>query len=235
MAQYLASMGCGMEPDVRFGGPIAGAGTKVYVFPAAPGAASAPTPAYSAATLVIRLAALGSAADGTISPEERELMESHITSALHLTEDEQRRLRAHLCWVLAERPSLSGVKGRVESLTASQRQAIGRFLVAVANADGYISPEEVETLGKLYRLLGLDPADVYSDVHQAATEPVTVQPATSAASGFALPQRKQKAKPAGIRLDPAIVEAKLQETAAVSALLASVFVEEPMPRVRQIA
>jgi uncharacterized tellurite resistance protein B-like protein len=172
---------------------------------------------------------LVSAADGTISREVVEFLESHITSALHLSEDERSRLRAHLCWVLEERPSLLGVTKRVGSLAVSQRQAIGRLLVGVANANGYVSPEEVETLGKLYRLLGLDPADVYSDVHQAATDPVTVQSAASAASGFALPRLQQKARPAGIQLDPAMVEAKLRETAAVSALLASVFVEESSP------
>ena len=229
VAQYLSLHGFGMEPDVRFGGPVGGTETKVYLFPAKPGAASAPTQAYSAATLLIHMSALVSAADGTISREEQEYLQSHIASALHLTEDERARLSAHLCWVLAERPGLSGVKKRIESLTASQRQAIGRFLVGVANADGYVSPEEVDTLGKLYRLLGLDPADVYSDVHQAATEPVTVQPPASAETGFALPPRKPKRKPAGVQLDAAMIEAKLRETAAVSALLASVFVEESSP------
>jgi tellurite resistance protein len=229
VAQYLASMGFGIEPDVRFGGPVPGGETKVYLFPAKPGAASAPTQAYSAATLLIHMAALVSAADGTISPEEEKLLENHIASALDLSEDERDRLNAHLCWVLAERPGLSGVKKRIESLTASQRQAIGRFLVGVANADGHVSPEEVDTLGKLYRLLGLNPEDVYSDVHQAVTEPVTVQPPASAATGFALPPRKQKPTPAGVQLDAAMIEAKLKETAAVSALLASVFVEESMP------
>ena len=231
IAQYLAAMGFGMEPDVRFGGPVAGVEAKVYLFPAKPGAASAPTPAYSAATLLVHMAALVSAADGTISREEEQHLESHIASALHLSEDERTRLSAHLCWVLAERPGLAGVKKRIESLATAQRQAIGRFLVGIANADGHVSPEEVDTLGKLYRLLGLDPADVYSDVHQAATEPVTVQPPASAVTGFALPPRKPKPKPAGVQLDAAIIEAKLRETAAVSALLASVFVEEsPPPR-----
>lgn len=229
VAQYLASMGFGMEPDVRFGGPVPGAETKVYVFPAKPGAASAPTQVYSAATLLIHLAALVSAADGAISGKEQEYLQSHIASALHLSEDERGRLSAHLCWVVAERPVLSGVKKRIESLTASQRQAIGRFLAGVANADGQVSPGEVNTLGKMYRLLGLDPADVYSDVHQAATEPVTVQPQAPAAAGFALPPRRKAPKPAGIQLDRARIEAKLQETAAVSQLLASVFVGESSP------
>ena len=228
LAQYLASMGFGMEPDVRFGGPVPALGSKIYLFPSMPGAASAPTPAYSAASLLIHLAAMVSAADGTISGAEEEYLQGHVASALHLSECERNRLNAHLHWALAEQPSIAGAKKRIESLTASQRQAIGRFLVSVANADGHVSPEEVQTLGKLYPLLGLDPTDVYSDVHQAATEPVTVQPAVPD-TGFALPPRRPKPKSAMVQLDAAIIEAKLQETAAVSALLASVFVEESSP------
>jgi uncharacterized tellurite resistance protein B-like protein len=228
LAQYLASMGFGMEPDVRFGGPVVGADSRVYLFPAKPSAACAPTPAYSAASLLIHLAAMVSAADGTISSAEEEHLQSHVASALHLSEDERNRLSAHLRWVLAERPSIAGAKKRIESLSASQREAIGKFLVGVASADGFVSPEEVQTLGKLYRLLGLDPADVYSHVHQAATEPVTVQSAEPE-RGFALPPRRPKPKPASVQLDAAMIEAKLQETAAVSALLASVFVEESSP------
>lgn len=85
LAQYLASMGFGMEPDVRFGGPVPGADTKVFLFPAKPNAASAPTPAYSAASLLIHLAALVSATDGTISSAEEEHLQSHVASALHLS------------------------------------------------------------------------------------------------------------------------------------------------------
>lgn len=228
LAQYLASMGFGMEPDVRFGGPVPAHDGKIYLFLAKPSAASAPTPAYSAASVLIHLAGIVSAADGTISSAEEEHLQGHIASALHLSEDERNRLSAHLRWVLVEQPSIAGAKKRIESLTAAQRQAIGRFLVGVANADGHVSPEELQTLGKLYRLLGLDPGDVYRDVHQAATEPVTVQPAAPD-TGFALPPRKPKPKSAMVQLDAAMIEAKLQETAAVSALLASVFVEESSP------
>ena len=229
LAQYLASIGFGMEPDVRFGGPVPGAETKISLFRTAPSAAGAPTQAYSAATLIVRLAALVSVADGVVGREEEQHLQNHIAASLHLSEDERNRLSAHLCWVLTEKPSLTGVKTRIESLSASQRQAIGKFLVGVANVDGHVSPNEVNVLGKLYRLLGLAPDDVYSDVHEAATKPVTVQPGAAAASGFALPPRKAKPRPAGVRLDAAMIETKLQETAAVSALLASVFVEESSP------
>jgi uncharacterized tellurite resistance protein B-like protein len=229
LAQYLASIGFGMEPDVRFGGPIPEAETKVYLFATKRDAAGAPTQAYNAAMLVIRLAGMVSAAEGAIGREEEQHLRDHISTSMHLSEDERTRLGAHLSWVLTERPKLSGIKSRIESLSAPQRHAIGKFLVGVANVDGHVSPNEVNALGKLYRILGLTADEVYTDVHKAATEPVIVQPSASAEGAFVLPARKQKAKPTGIQLDPAIIEAKLRETSAVSALLASVFVEEAKP------
>ena len=229
VAQCLASMGFGMEPDVRFGGPIPGANRKVYVFPAEPNAGSGPTRAYSAATLLIDLAVAVSVADGAITNKEQEYLQSHVASALSLSEAERARLNAHICWVLAEQPGFSGVKKRIEALMPSDRETIGRFLAAVASADGLVSPEEVETVGKVYRLLGLDADNVYSNIHQAATEPLTIQSAASPSAGFVLPPRRQDGKSALIKLDPALIDAKLQETAAASALLASVFVQESSP------
>jgi uncharacterized tellurite resistance protein B-like protein len=229
LAQVLASAGFGIEPDVRFGGTLPSRETRLYVFPMCPGAASPPTQGYSAAALLIHMAALVSTADGSLDTQEEAHLENHVAAAMQLAEDERLRLHAHLHWVLSERPGLTGVKKRIDAVTLSQRGAIGRFLIDVASADGYISPEEIEALGKMYRMLGLNPREVYSHVHAAATEPVTVEPAEEVIPGFAIPQPQEQKRTEGVQLDPAVVEAKLKETAAVSALLASVFSEEPAP------
>jgi hypothetical protein len=68
-----------------------------------------------------------------------------------------------------------------------------------------------------------------SRTHAAATEPVTVRPAEPSARGFALPPRRTIAKTPGVRLDAGLIEAKLKETAEVSALLAPVFHEDTAP------
>jgi tellurite resistance protein len=227
LAQVLASAGFGIEPDIRFGGAVPAANSRVFVFPLIGDAAGAPTPEYSAATLLIHLAALVAAADGSIREQEQTLLENHVAVALNLSDGERLRLDAHLRRALAERPGLGGVKKRIEALAASQREAIGRFLIGVANADGYISPEEMQSLGKMYRMLGLNQEDVYSHAHAAATEPITVESPQRTAPGFTLPPRPS-AKPEGIvRLE--VVKAKLRETAAVSALLAPVFADEAAP------
>jgi tellurite resistance protein len=231
LAQTLAAMGFGIEPDVRFGGPVLSTSMRAYLFPltAEAAAVSAPTQAYSAATVLIHLAALLSLADGTVTQEQEEQIEAHIGSALNLSEDERLRLDAHRHWVLTERPVLAGVKKRVESLALPQRQAIGRFLAGVASAGGDISPNEVNMLRQMYRMLDLNQQDVYSDAHQAATSPVTVLPAKEISAGFAIPQRRRAAEGRRLQLDASVVEATLKETAKVSALLASVFADETPP------
>jgi hypothetical protein len=88
---------------------------------------------------------------------------------------------------------------------------------------------ETETLRKLDPMFGVNPSEVSSHAQAIATEPVTVKPVEEAAPGFAIPQRQEQQKTGRVQLDAALVEAKLKETAAVSALLAPVFAEEPAP------
>jgi hypothetical protein len=149
-----------------------------------------------------------------------------------------------LRWLLSGQTKLIGLTKRLATLGQGQRDAIGDFLTTVAAADGHISPAEITTLQKIFKLLALDPASVYSRVHAAttggidsrpATGPVTVRPAAPGAPGYAIPPRPFE-EPAGttaalgtgrgVTLDEAAVAAKLAETAAVSALLGSIFTDD---------
>ena len=84
-------------------------------------------------------------------------------------------------------------------------------------------------------MLGLAPDDVYGHVHAMTTigsadtfnsaEPVTVIPAQSV-EGFAIP-----ARPSGgqiVQLDMATVEAKLAQSAKISAILHDIFTEDEL-------
>jgi beta-lactam-binding protein with PASTA domain len=88
---------------------------------------------------------------------------------------------------------------------------------------------EIEALGKLYRTFGLNPPGAPGHAQPVPTEPVPVKSPAEVVAGFAVPQRQEQQKTEGVQLDPALVEAKLKETAAVSALLASVFAAELVP------
>jgi tellurite resistance protein len=244
LAQLLQRLGFGVEPDVRFNGPAFDRASKAAVFRLAGGDPESPSPAYAAASLLLHLAVAVSAADGKLDHAEQAALERHVAGSLSLRPAEATRLTAHLEWLLASPPGLAGVKRRVRVLRADERRAVGQFLVQVALADGHVDPGEVRILSKIYTTLQLDPALVHSDVHALATtpsapadQPVTMRPASPAPTGYRIPPPPSEpattdraAAPTGpAPLDMAAIEAKIEESAAVSALLAGIFVEDEPP------
>lgn len=233
LARLLEKRGYGIEPDPRFGGPPLASDRPCVVFRLPETAPSAPSPAYAAATITLQLAVAVAAVDDDVSRKEVEELGRHLAQALSVTAAERVRLAAHLSWLLTERPSTAGLKKRLEGLETTQRQDIARFLVAVASADGHVSPAEITILERIYRLLELDPKAVYSEVHAQATsthpasrEPVTVRGAKVASTSYAIPPPGALPFPPSVALNMALVEEKLAQTAAVSALLSSILIDE---------
>ncbi len=232
LAQLLEKGGYGIEPDVRFGGaPLTPGGTGV-LFKLAPGATAIASPQYAAATILLHLAVAVSVADGSISQSEEQHLKEHLQRALALGDAERLRLSAHLSWLMKSPPSLTGLKKRLEPLDQRQRSAIADFIIGVAGADGEISPDEIRTIGKVYPMLGLDAEQVYSHVHAmtagaataiGASEPVTVIPGVPP-TGYTIPSRPVPTQ--GVRLDMTAVNAKLAESAQISAILDDIFTED---------
>lgn len=237
LSRVLESLGCGIEPDPRFGGGALCANEKAIVFRLGSDRPSVATPTYRAATLLLHLASAVAASDGEVSHEEERHLEEHLERSMHLADGEVRRLRAHLQWLLSSAPSLSGLKRRIEGIDARGRQDLAQFAVAIAGADGVISPEEVNTLGKIYRLLGLDPDQAYGDIHSLKTSarwspadrPVTVRPPEVVDSGYAIPAAPNAPSPPSVgafSLDMDRIEKTLADTAAVSSVLTEIFADQ---------
>jgi tellurite resistance protein len=253
LAQLLAQFGLAIEPDVRLGGPAITPATPVVVFHATDNPSNTATASYAAATTLLHLATAVSAADGTISEAEQIHLVSHLKSSLQLTTGEQARLEAHLLWLTATEIKLTGLKRRIEALKRPQREAVADLLVSVAAADGVISPDEVASLTKIFRLLSLDTSQVHSRLHahlsgdasrrpEPATGPVTVRPAGVPDAGYPIREqhegrhRRDPDSGQGVALDLAAIEAKFAETAEVSSLLTDIFSDEPeVSRVEQRA
>ncbi len=246
LAQLLQRLGFGIEPDVRFHGQPLQRASRVAAFRLAPGHPDSPTPAYAAASVLLHLAVAVSAADGDVDRDEQTTMTQHVATSLSLSTAEQVRLAAHVDWLIASPPGLGGIKRRVRGLSAEKRRTIGRFLVQVALADGHVAPGEVRILTRIYTTLKLDPALVHTDVHALATtqsvpadQPVTVRRASPGETGYSIappPEDKvrpdtrvspESAKPSP--LDMAAIEAKIEESATISALLADIFSEDNAP------
>ncbi|MDY0093988.1 MAG: TerB N-terminal domain-containing protein [Candidatus Vecturithrix sp.] len=225
IANILAKLGVGMEPDPRFGSLVPKIDQEVVLYRMSKNAPNSPSTEYSAATVVLHLASAVAAADGSIDEAEEKHLEQQLEKWLHLSSDEKNRLRAHTQWLLTTKPGMNGMKKRIESLKLNQKESLGRFLIAVAQADGYIAPTEMKILTKIYGLLGFDLQSLYSHAHTASVEPITVQSAELVKpEGYKIPSAPQKIT--GLSLDMRTIEAKLAETAAVSSILNEIFVDE---------
>lgn len=223
LCQLLEKLGCGIEPDPRFGSPNFKREMPAVLFPLGDGDPRAPSPAYAAAGLLLHLMAAVAQADGTVSGEEEALLETHILAVDELYPGEQVRLRAHAKWLTRSKLRLPGPGKGGADLSEAERQAIARSVVALAAADGEIDPGEVKTLQRVFKLLGLDPESVYSELHAASAGdgPVVVREGTPGEAGEPIPQSGSNEARRG--LDRAAIDAKIEETAAVSTLLSGIF------------
>lgn len=229
LAQALERIGYGIEPDVRLGGPVFESNEPVVAFRRLPDCPSVASEEYAAATLLIRLGVMVSAADDVVSQAERELLERHIEQRLQLTPGERQRLSAHLAWLIEADLGMTGLKKRLESLPQPSRHTIARLLVDIAATDGHVEPREMKILEKLYALLDLPSSDLYRDVHSAHAddeEPIVVDQPALPPKGFAIPAKPVPAATTPAGLDMSRVRLKIAETREVSALLSSIFVEE---------
>jgi len=235
LAQLLEKLGYGLEPDPRFGGSALKAGERAVLFSVGSDSPKAPSLQYKASTALLHVGVAVANSDGTVAESERNYLLSYIDAAMHLSDDERKRLHAHLLWLIGSAPGLVGLKRRIDILSPQQKEALAHFILGVVGADGKIEPGEIKVLTKIYPILGIPEDDVYIHLHalmtkpaSATEEPVTIQIAHDKTTGFAIPalgEMKRKVA-GGVILDMRAVRAKLEATAEVSALLSTIFVEE---------
>lgn len=219
LARTLASMGIGVEPDVLGGAKLPKPEDKVVLFAVPPGEEeSRSTPGYQAAVLTVDLASAVAAADGDFSTSEMEHLRTQVQSWVHLRPDHIHRLLAHLSLLVTTPVSLTALKRKLEPLDSAARETMAAFMATVAQSDGEVSPIEVKMLEKIYKVLGVEPRKVFSDVH-----------AVAAGAGAAVPT-VAKAEETGFRLDPVRIAALQKDSEAVSALLSGIFKEDDQPQ-----
>lgn len=214
LARALQDVGIGMEPDVLTGARAPIASDPVVLFAMSPGeGAVSATDAYRTAALTLQLASAVAQADGEISSQEASHLRREIELWSHLTPRSRERLHAHLTWLTVAPVTLASLKKKLEPLDHQAKQAVATFMATLAQADGMISPEEVKFLEKVYKVLGVEPKRVFSDIHAIGAGNA---PAARAAT-------------AGFRLDAERIAKLEKDTARVSALLSAIFTEETVP------
>ena len=226
--ELLEHRGFGVAPDIRYSGINLSKHQHAAVFRLAD-EPTEPAEDYFGATVLLQLGAAVSVADGTVTADEERHLEAHLEQALNLSQVDRNRLRAHLQWLLADPPKLTGMKSRLQALAPAHRELAGRFVLSVAAADGHVSPEEVKVLGRIYTLLGLNPDQLHSDLHALAsgpaTRPVTVIP-SDRPIGHPIPRAPEAAvvpTDAGLILDKQRIAEVMASTREVTQLLTEIF------------
>ncbi len=160
LATTATHMGLALEPDPRITGQSYSWDEVVSIFPATD-ELSGDVASYHAAAVLLELGVVVAASDGQIDDIELGRLSSHLESQFDLSSHDIIRLE-HLRYLLTKRPpqEFSAAKTLQKNLTISQRLIVGEFLVGIAAADEQIAPQEVVALGKAYRALGLDAAEL---------------------------------------------------------------------------
>ncbi|ABA79393.2 hypothetical protein GQF56_06010 [Rhodobacter sphaeroides] len=226
-ADALARLGFGLAPDPRFALRSPKAEEPVVLFDL-----SEPierleevSDSYRSALMELALGSFVAHADGRIAEPERRALEDQVSAAA-LSDQERRRLRANLEWFLAVPPDMTLLRRKLKEVGQDSQAAIRAALVGAANADGIIHSDEVASIEKVYKALGLDPALAYSDLHagEIVDGPRTVRASQPGRAGESIPDLE---KASGPKLDASRIAAIRSDTERVSSVLGQIFdVEE---------
>lgn len=213
LARTLERAGIGLEPHVLAGAKAPAEQDTIVLFqqPALE-SVGAPRAEYQTAVLTLQLASAMAQADGDFHARELAHLQTEIDGWAHLSLAERRRLNAHLLWLTTSPMSLAALKKKLEPLPPQAREILATFMATLAQSDGFVSPEEVRFLEKIYKTLGVEPKRVFSDIH--------------AAEAGRAPISMSRVEKQGFRLDAQRIAVLQEDTARVSALLSSIFVEE---------
>jgi hypothetical protein len=227
LCQLLATYGYGIEPDVRFGGPALGPGTAV-VFREGP-EPTAPLRRQDRVSAILDLAITVAAVRDT-DHETLTALTGQLAQALELPLGDRRRVRAHLHWAALQSPSLTLARKTMSRESHEARQQVGKFLVEWATQRGAVGPDQVNGLTKAFTALGLEPASLFSLIHQRAVnpsaEPIEVRGLRGAPRGEAIPAPPPRGGTESVLLDSGALAAALASTAESTALLGKIFVDD---------
>ncbi len=227
-ADALAKLGIGMAPDPRFALRRPKFGEPVVLFELPDGATSIedPSPEYQSALLSLVVGTMVAHADGRIDSQEEEHLRQQFESNHGLPAAERSRLAANLLWMRSVPPDLGQLRAKLKDAPPELQGALGQLAVIAAGADGRVDPEEVKVIERLYKTMGLDSGQVYSDIHALTTsaEPVAVRAADVSTGEYAIPPAPAAEK--SFTLDASRISSVMQDTAKVANVLGDIFSDD---------
>ena len=153
----------------------------------------------------------------------------NLTENKALTLFEKYQLICYQNWLRAVPPTLPLLRQVLKPLSQSAKQELAPVALSVAAVAGYAPPERVDAVKKIYRLLGLDAADVYSDLHSHTVgDGVTiVKPGSKEPQDFEiLPDGESQTR---FELDSQRIDSVMNDTVQVSKVLGEIFANDDQP------
>jgi uncharacterized tellurite resistance protein B-like protein len=214
LAKALESEQIGMEPDIISYPYALKAEDSILIYVLQIKVPSIRTTTeYQIAVLTLQLAAAVADSDGKIHEKEITHLNEQLGKWEHLSAYHQSRLQKHLNLMFAKPVALRSLKKKLEGIHVEDRKTIIAFISHIAIADGEITAEEIAFLEKVYKVLEVDIAGLYSLLHNAKTAEDTSKPI--------LTNKSSK-----IVLDHGKIESLRQDTENVCALLSGIFIEK---------
>ena len=229
MGAVLDALDYGFEPDRRYG-PVAALrrDSAIAIFPSTGGCAvEHERPEYLSARAMVDVGMLAAAADGRIDPSEVDLVESRIRAMSGLGDQEVARLIAYARCLGADPPKVRTALKRLAEAPTEARTAMAAMAIESVLADGRIEPSEVKFLETLHAALAIPVATLYSNLHRGSADDQGPVEVTAGREEALVPIPKDEVKGSAVAIDAARLARIRSETSQVSALLASIFVEEP--------
>ncbi|MFT6255562.1 MAG: uncharacterized membrane protein YebE (DUF533 family) [Cellvibrionaceae bacterium] len=169
LINLAAKANIGIAPDQRFHQAKLKVDDNIVLFSPGHGEYFEPSQSFHQVSLAMRLGAMVATIDGIVDQNEELTLRKLISLDDKLSPSEKNSLNAYLTWRLNSPVSITGLKARVEQLTAPQIEFLKTFIVSIALADGKVDSSEIKQLEKLYTSLGLDKSFVASDIHNFAS------------------------------------------------------------------
>jgi uncharacterized tellurite resistance protein B-like protein len=193
LAEAASQLGFALEPDPRITGKVYLWNQRVSVFPATE-ELSQNVASYHAAALLLELGVGIAASDGVLDEIELGRLSNHLENQFELSTHDSCRLE-HLRYLLSKCPAsgFAPAKDMQSRLNREQRKKVGEFLVGIAAADDFISPEEIRALTHAYRALGLTRGDLDDLLHAVESKTGTFAAQDSAGMVFHLDQERIRA------------------------------------------
>ena len=240
LASVLDCLGIGIEPDGRHSYQRVPQNGQIVLFETKEPLPGTLSETYWRVLLLLRLVAAVAHADNAIANEEVNQLLDHIRDSQTLSGAEMTRLTARLYFMLKHPPSIDALKQELEERTdLDDRKKIANYALVMALADGRFVPSEVTLLKKIYGWLGLNPNELYTDLHElgADTEPIVVHLPQTKKEWYTIPEepeqqpeqepdKRKELDVDNIELDIEAINKKMQDTSIVNGILQDIFTDD---------